>query len=257
MEVSNENSSAKAILAGWNISTNGMISENKKMRLYSTPYYNSEEEIAVGNYSPRSKGWYIIAGVGEKPDDSNYTPAAFGVDANGYMCCKNGYVGNWTIDSRGIGNEIHYFYNDWDTNFKVQVGSAEKNDWRLLMGRNNQNKAYFGVDANGFLYCAGGEIGGWYISHYNLSKNPGSNKEGSIVFLNGSMETVETICGVVKDDWVIGCGKRIKSGNFNYNDVYNFGIDSNGNMYCQNAHLSGILECIAPSDYTGNLATFG
>ena len=164
-----------ATITGWNVGDNvlsaGTAGTDNFIGLYSS--YPSAS-LTIGNV--KSNNWRIVAGKKFGVTKDGMLSAA-DVDISGKITATSGFIGGWTLTkgetsagtkyssltsgSIGGSNSVHLYTAYIGSS--VKIGGHTGSDWRLTIG------SKFGVDKDGYLYCTGGNIGGWTISDSELS----------------------------------------------------------------------------------------
>lgn len=91
------------------------------------------------------------------------------------------------------------------------IGNSGTGYWKLIIGQK------FGIMNGGYLYATAGQIGGWTLNESYLSSS------GCYLY-SKDQTTNTTINGISQSNWRICAGS-------------NFGVDSDGNVYCSSAKL--------------------
>lgn len=165
---------------------------------------------------------------------------ASNVDLTGKIVANDGKIGGWTIGSTFLVN------GNWGTSGSVMMctgtsgakqigGSPSISGWAFSAGAN------FGVTNTGALYAntavisgsitaSSGFIAGWTINTNDLTKGTlGSNN--SIYLATADLSTGKDFAGAgsALKTWRLGIGS-------------DFGVTSDGTLYCNNAHISGNIN---------------
>ena len=180
----------------------------------------------------------------------------FKLDWDGIIAKKgqigNWYIGDYSLTSGPIGNEgSFHMYTEYHEG-SVKIAGKDDSNWRLTIGNN------FGVDKDGGMYAASGNIGGWDINQ-NYIGSVGS-REGT----NGGRSVGFRISSPLDTDgdnsryWLVA-GKLNAYGSWEYP----FKVGKNGALTCTGAEISGIITAtsgniggwdIRTSGTTGTLA---
>lgn len=178
----------------------------------------------------------------------------FAVEANGnaifsgdISAASGEFTGSLNVgNGRFIINESQVSFKDVFTvtkDGKVIFGSATDSDNRLVYETGTLTIPNIIADK-----IVGGTIGtnngitiaGWKVNDKSLSFDVETHTNW---YYLGTKGIDGEIGSIGRSDLVF------KAGN-------NFGVDADGNMYCQGANINGILTCEAPTNYSGNLAVF-
>lgn len=224
-------------LNGWNVTASyGLRSTDGKVGIVSpsnssTGLYKLSL-VSPANYSKMAfyaNNTEVTVSGGINSTIPNFCILADGSLYAKYANISGGTIGGWKIsdssltNNKGIGTNGSFgLYPSGQMYYGTVAGVTNTFTWLLLIDTK------FGVTHNGFLYAEGahisgeitadeGSIGGWEIGDGYLYS-------GSCYLYSKDQDIAESINGVSKSDW------RIRANG-------NFGVDSNGNVYCTSAKL--------------------
>ena len=178
-------------------------------------------------------------------NDETYLDAK--LDANGLILKKGGikagtvgqsgfiYLSTEDYPLKDEANNIQGLtINGWTPSVTGTREGQLSNDpaWRQVIGTK------FGVDSEGNIYAAGGQIGGWHIgmdtnrSLYYENQIPGATTT-NLVISSGSEVNTNSIAGSgTNENWFLSAGQK-------------FGVTTDGTLYANNANIRGTI-------YVGN-----
>ena len=187
---------------------------------------------------------------------SFYNPSTHEADAiltsNGLVLSKGGIV----VGTTGSNNSIYISTDNLGSSVESLVptpsGGISKTDWRAVIG------SKFGVDSEGNLYANNadisgriiateGQIGGWNIgtdtnkSLFYGNQVPGAASNNLVISSNSAENTIPIAGSDINKHWFLSAGTK-------------FGVDSDGNLYANNAHLS---EAHVDGDIVAQSLTIG
>lgn len=165
----------------------------------------------------------------------------------GIIEAEGGHIAGWTIDSNGLKKGTLKDTSDYPfhmyTSFPeepVTIAGQLANDWRLIIGDN------FGVTQNGNVYAAGGNIGGWDINSYGLTKGYLGDTNKYPFHMYTSFPHGNTIIADhTANDWRLIIGDS-------------FGVTKEGGVYATKGKIGGveIQELVSP-DFGRNFLVGG